>query len=166
MLFRLVIREATSHPEWTGPATGLNTLVRVRTGGMQHCPAGHPQRSTCPTTAPTSDGGRIAARAVISSGVTAALCYNDLLAIGLMQELQAAGIKIPDDFSVIGCVNIFGSDFTTAALTTIASPFSESGTAALNLLLTALPREEQADTPASTQELRTTLVVRGSSGLC
>ncbi|NQD89525.1 LacI family DNA-binding transcriptional regulator, partial [Paenarthrobacter sp. CM16] len=111
------------------------------------------------TTAPTSDGGRIAARAVISSGVTAALCYNDLLAIGLMQELQAAGVKIPDDFSVIGFDSIFGSDFTTPALTTIASPFSESGTVALNLLLTALPREAQADTPASTRELRTTLLV-------
>lgn len=119
------------------------------------------------TKAPTSEGGRSAAREVIASGATAALCYNDLLAIGLMQELQAAGVVVPDEFSVIGFDSIFGSDFTTPALTTIASPFTLCGETALEELLSALSREG-ADDPARrdrrTQSLRTTLLVRGSSG--
>lgn len=120
-----------------------------------------------PTTAPTAEGGRRAARDVIASGATAALCYNDLLAVGLMQELQAGGVKVPDDFSVVGFDNIFGSDFTTPALTTIASPFSDCGKAALGLLLAAFPGARPSPIPAKPAghpDLRTTLVVRGSSG--
>ncbi|MFE5835497.1 LacI family DNA-binding transcriptional regulator [Arthrobacter sp. NPDC056493] len=119
------------------------------------------------TTAPTAEGGRLAARDVIASGATAALCYNDLLAIGLMQELQAAKVNLPDEFSVVGFDNIFGSDFTTPALTTIASPFKDCGAAALGLLLAALPGAGLGPAPVRTvgpMDLRTTLVVRGSSG--
>lgn len=120
-----------------------------------------------PTTAPTTEGGRRAARDVISSGATAALCYNDVLAIGLMRELQAAKVKIPDEFSVIGFDNIFGSDFTTPALTTIASPFREAGASALSLILAAIPHAEAGPPPAEPwgpAALPTHLIVRGSSG--
>ncbi|CCQ44435.1 bacterial regulatory s, lacI family protein [Pseudarthrobacter siccitolerans] len=120
-----------------------------------------------PTTAPTTEGGRIAARNVRASGATAAICYNDLLAIGLMQELQAAAVKVPDDFSVVGIDDIFGSDFTTPALTTIASPLSECGAAALDLVLSALPGSDgnpRVATQRGLHELRATLLVRGSSG--
>jgi LacI family transcriptional regulator len=120
-----------------------------------------------PTTAPTAEGGRRAAREVIACGASAALCYNDLLAIGLMQELQAATVKVPHDFSVVGFDNIFGSDFTTPALTTIASPLGECGAAALAQLLTSLPVSDHglpALMPRGEAALRTTLIVRGSSG--
>jgi LacI family transcriptional regulator len=103
----------------------------------------------------------------MASGATAALCYNDVLAIGLMRELQAAKVKIPDEFSVIGFDNIFGSDFTTPALTTIASPFREAGAAALSLILAALPNAGTSPLPAEPlgrADLPTSLIVRGSSG--
>ena len=57
-----------------------------------------------------------AARAVLESGATAVMTYNDLLAIGLMQELQAAGILVPDALSIVGFDDIFGADFTTPTL--------------------------------------------------
>ncbi len=120
-----------------------------------------------PTTAPTTEGGRLAARDLILSGATAAICYNDLLAIGLMRELQATAVTVPDHFSVVGFDNIFGSDFTTPALTTIASPFSDCGVAALEQLLTALPGPGKVSgpvTPLREPTLRTSLLVRGSSG--
>ncbi|MFE4541864.1 LacI family DNA-binding transcriptional regulator [Arthrobacter sp. NPDC056727] len=121
-----------------------------------------------PADSPTLDGGRRAARDVIGSGATAALCYNDLLAIGLMQELQTASVNIPDEFSVVGFDNIFGSDFTTPQLSTIASPLRQCGAAALELLLTAVPGTEpvagRSPVPARHPELRTTLIARGSSG--
>lgn len=132
------------------------------------CEWSHLDSVLLPATSPTLDGGRRAARDVISSGATSALCYNDLLAIGLMQELQAASVKVPDEFSVIGFDNIFGSDFTTPQLSTIASPLRECGAAALELLLAALRgTETETGKPAPSArplELRTTLVARGSSG--
>jgi DNA-binding LacI/PurR family transcriptional regulator len=118
-------------------------------------------------TAPTTEGGRRAARDVIASGATAALCFNDVLAIGLMRELQAAMVKIPDEFSVVGFDNIFGSDFTTPALTTIASPFREAGATAFSLILAALPSAAAGPLPAGPPvraALPTSLIVRGSSG--
>lgn len=90
------------------------------------------------STAPTSEGSRRAARDVIASGATVAVCYNDLLVIGLMHELQAAEVNLPDGFSVIGFDNILGSDFTRPALTTIACPLSACRAAALDLILAAL----------------------------
>ncbi|MDQ0823740.1 hypothetical protein QFZ69_004686 [Arthrobacter sp. V1I7] len=58
---------------------------------------------------------------------------------GLMRELQAAAVTVPDHSSVVRFNNIFGADFTTSALTTIASPFSVCSVAALEQLLAAFP---------------------------
>lgn len=110
--------------------------------------------------APTADGGRRAAAAVRLDTATAVFCYNDLMAIGLMRELQAAGISIPGELSILGFDNIFGSDFTTPPLSTINSPLFELGVAALAMVLDAsgeAPRQEDA-------RLATELVLRGSTG--
>ena len=107
------------------------------------------------------DCGRRVARAVRESGTTAVMAYNDLLAIGLMQELQAAGILVPDALSIIGFDDIFGADFTTPSLTTIRSPLGECGSLAAGLMLDLLDgsREETRTLHAETE-----LVLRGSSG--
>jgi len=55
----------------------------------------------------TIDGGAAAAAQVTSRGATAVICYNDLIAIGLMRALKQRGSSIPEDISVIGCDNIF-----------------------------------------------------------
>lgn len=114
-----------------------------------------------PSGVPTLDGGRRAAAAVRATGATAVFCYNDLMAIGLMQELQLAGVGIPDELSILGFDNIFGSDFTTPPLSTIKSPLRASGAAALRRILDeldGLAREEEGD------EIPTELVLRGSTG--
>jgi DNA-binding LacI/PurR family transcriptional regulator len=110
---------------------------------------------------PTLDGGRQVARAIVDSRATAVITYNDLLAIGLMQELQAAGIVVPDQISIVGFDDIFGADFTTPPLTTIRSPLGECGSVATKLLLDLL---DGRATPASPVRADTELVVRGSSG--
>ncbi|RAX46297.1 LacI family transcriptional regulator [Arthrobacter sp. AQ5-06] len=110
---------------------------------------------------PTVDGGRQVARDVLSSGATAVLTYNDLLAIGLMQELQAASVVVPDQISIVGFDDIFGADFTTPPLTTVRSPMAECGTEAATLLLDVLHGTEH---PVSTLRVETELVLRGSSG--
>jgi LacI family transcriptional regulator len=110
---------------------------------------------------PTVDGGRQVARDVRASGATAVITYNDLLAIGLMQELQAAGMHVPDQISIVGFDDIFGADFTTPPLTTVRSPLGECGSRAATLLLDELLGQ---DGPAGAVRVDTELVVRGSSG--
>jgi DNA-binding LacI/PurR family transcriptional regulator len=110
---------------------------------------------------PTVDGGRQVARDVLKSGATAVITYNDLLAIGLMQELQAGGMRVPDQISIVGFDDIFGAVFTTPALTTVRSPLHECGTRAVNILLDTLLGNEA---PAGPVTVETELVVRGSSG--
>ena len=110
---------------------------------------------------PTVDGGRQVARDVLESGATAVITYNDLLAIGLMQELQAGGMRVPDQISIVGFDDIFGADFTTPALTTVRSPLGECGTRAVTILLDML---QGHDAPSEAVSVETELVVRGSSG--
>lgn len=110
---------------------------------------------------PTVDGGRQAAAAVRSGSATAVFCYNDLMAIGLMRELQAAGMIIPEELSILGFDNIFGSDFTTPPLSTIKSPLRELGVAALQGVLDAV---DKVETSQGTAALPTELVIRGSTG--
>ncbi|MCZ2822698.1 LacI family DNA-binding transcriptional regulator [Modestobacter sp. VKM Ac-2977] len=76
---------------------------------------------------PTVDGGVSAVQALRRLDPTAVIAYNDLLAIGLLRGLAAAGVAVPSDVSVIGFDNIFGSDFCTPGLTTVAIPLRGLG---------------------------------------
>jgi LacI family transcriptional regulator len=113
-----------------------------------------------PSSRPAVEDGRRLAREVLASGTTAVLAYNDLLAIGLMQELQAAGVQVPGQVSIIGFEDIFGADFPTPALTTVRSPSSACGVRATELLLATL----RSGLQTSFLHVETGLVVRGSSG--
>ena len=113
---------------------------------------------------PTVDGGRRAAVAVRESGATVAFAYNDLMAIGLMQELQLAGIAVPGELSIVGFDNIFGSDFTTPTLTTVGSPLGELGARASTLIIEAVVNGAAVEAAEETGAPATALVVRGSTG--
>lgn len=110
--------------------------------------------------APTLDGGAGALRRVLASGVTAVLTYNDLMAMGLMRACRAADICVPDRLSVVGFDDIFGADLMTPALTTIKSPLSQTGERAMHRLVSGTGGQESKNR----DELRTTLIVRGSTG--
>lgn len=110
---------------------------------------------------PTVEGGRAMARVIVSSRASAVIAYNDLVAIGLMQELQAAAYAVPGQISIIGFDDIFGADFTTPGLTTVRAPMETCGIEAATLLLRALRDPQEAP---STRHIDTELVVRGSTG--
>lgn len=66
---------------------------------------------------------------------TAIICANDLMAIGLMQRLQKAGWKLPEQLSVIGFDDIPMSKWMSPALTTIAQPIRVLVSRATSILL-------------------------------
>lgn len=53
------------------------------------------------------------------------VAINDALGIGLMVGLQAAGIRIPDDISLVGIDNISLSNLSSPALTSVMPPLAE-----------------------------------------
>jgi len=61
-----------------------------------------------------------------SSGATAAFCENDFAAHKIVAAATKAGIRIPQDLSVIGVDDIFSSKYLSPALTTVALPYAEA----------------------------------------
>ena len=69
---------------------------------------------------------------------TAILCFNDMQAIGVMQTLQQANLRIPEDISVAGFDDIPLAEFTYPALTTYRQPIWELGQMAARVALNML----------------------------
>ena len=66
---------------------------------------------------------------------TAIVCYNDLVALGVMAALIENGIKIPADVSVVGNDDIPFSSHIPVPLTTIRAPMFELGRKAAEILI-------------------------------
>lgn len=83
---------------------------------------------------------------------TAVFCYNDLVAIGLMNALQELGVDVPGRVSVMGFDNIAIDEYLRIPLTTVEMPAYEIGKSAANLLITQIggdpsPRVERIIMP-------------------
>ncbi|MER6958794.1 LacI family DNA-binding transcriptional regulator [Streptomyces sp. NPDC000618] len=92
--------------------------------------------------------------------VTAILCGNDDLALGVLRALHHAGRSVPGDVSVIGFDDAPHSGFLTPSLTTVRMDFQGLGRDAFNLLRSQL--EDGFEPPAPTF-VGTDLVIRESS---
>ncbi|MGH3365755.1 MAG: LacI family DNA-binding transcriptional regulator [Nocardioidaceae bacterium] len=84
---------------------------------------------------PTAEGGGLAVQTLGRDLPSAVLAYNDLMAIGVMRGLAAAGVQVPDDVSVVGFDNIFAAELVTPALTTVEAPLNKLGATAVQHLL-------------------------------
>lgn len=69
---------------------------------------------------------------------TAIICFNDMQAIGVMQTLQQANARIPEDISVAGFDDIPLAEFLYPALTTYRQPIWELGQMAAKVALNLL----------------------------
>lgn len=77
---------------------------------------------------------------------SAVFAYNDLSAIGAIRALREAGLRVPEDVSVIGFDDINSAAFQNPSLTTIRQPLHLMGSLAAQTLLRRLegghdPRE-------------------------
>ncbi|HSA49117.1 MAG TPA: LacI family DNA-binding transcriptional regulator [Yinghuangia sp.] len=111
--------------------------------------------------APTVAGGREAAKAFADELPTAVVAYNDQVAIGLMLALQAGGVRVPEDVSVVGFDNIFATQIVTPALTTIAAPLRAQGHNAVEAVLSS--RGTPSPRAGRPMTLPVKLVTRGST---
>jgi LacI family transcriptional regulator, repressor for deo operon, udp, cdd, tsx, nupC, and nupG len=87
---------------------------------------------------PDVAGGVHAAEELAAHPTSAVIAYNDQLAIGLMRGLEARGLRVPRDVSVVGFDNIFAADLVTPGLTTVAAPLHTEGVTATQHLLSMI----------------------------
>lgn len=66
---------------------------------------------------------------------TAVFAVSDLLAIGALKEINAAGLHVPKDMAVVGFDKIDFSNMTNPTLTTVAQPMYKMGTIAAGMLI-------------------------------
>lgn len=112
--------------------------------------------------APTLDGGAEAGRALAGDPPSAVVTFNDLLAIGVLDELLKHGRRVPGEVSVLGFDDIFGAQLVTPGLTTVAAPLRQLGSTAVGHLLAVLNgARPQTETPVA---VPTALVRRQSTG--
>jgi LacI family transcriptional regulator len=91
----------------------------------------------------------------------AVFCYNDLTAVGAIEAVLQAGLRVPEDVAVIGCGNFRYANYLKVPLSSIDHGVAELGRIAGEFALDLLANPEQA--PKSVL-LESRLVVRRSTG--
>lgn len=99
--------------------------------------------------------------------VTGVVAYNDLMAIGALRAIRAAGRRVPEDVSVVGFDDVQLAAFLEPPLTTVAQATAEMGRWAVERLrgLLAEAAGTAAPSPGVPERvlLPVRLVVRGST---
>lgn len=87
------------------------------------------------------DGLRLVER-LRNSGATAAFISDDELAVGILDGLLDAGVKVPEEFEIITSNNSLLTDVVRPKLTTITQPLYDIGAVAMRLLTKLMNKEE------------------------
>lgn len=66
---------------------------------------------------------------------TALFAYNDISALGAIRAFQEAGLRVPQDISVVGFDDIQSAAYSTPSLTTVRQPLAHMGRLAAEALL-------------------------------
>jgi len=110
-------------------------------------------------------GGQRAGAALLALPVKdrpdAVFAANDIMAIGLLGTLLAAGLRVPEDIALAGFDDIPIARYVSPALTTMHVPIAALGSQALDALADTL--ESHAADPSATV-MPVQLVVRRSCG--
>ena len=135
-----------------GPDTIGQVRDRLEGARSAWSDAGLPddQLVVIPTDGLTVVEGRSAGERLMGIGrrrrPTAAFCANDLLALGLLQQLSTAGSSVPGDLAIVGYDDIEFASAAAVPLTSVRQPRQELGRRAAELVL------DEADNPAHLHE--------------
>lgn len=120
--------------------TDLQQIRHRREGALRAiAEAGLPPETLIEITAAQLDiaAGRDAAARLLGlpAQPTAVFCANDLLALGLLQALFAAGVSVPEEIAIVGYDDIKFAAAAAVPLTSVRQPAVEMGRLAGDLLL-------------------------------
>jgi DNA-binding LacI/PurR family transcriptional regulator len=111
---------------------------------------------------PSPEVGTVVMRKLLAANqpFTALFAFNDISAIGAISVLRQAGLRVPDDVSVIGFDDIQSAAYQNPPLTTVRQPLRKMGTIAAETLLRRITGNGSASSPIIIQP---ELVVRGTT---
>jgi LacI family transcriptional regulator len=132
-----------------------------RMGGIRACLESHGlPLLTYDAAAPTAlEGERISSSIMLGEQhPDAIVCYNDLMALGFMKEVQILGFRVPEDISVAGFDNIQFGRYASPALTTVDLQSERMGETGMTKLLATIA----GDTTVDLTTLEPQLILRSS----
>ena len=94
---------------------------------------------------------------------TALVCFNDGIAVGVEHAIRAAGLRVPEDFSIVGFDDIAIAAHASPPLTTISQPKYRIGMMAVQMLRKML---QDPAAPGDSIQTESPLIVRESTGPC
>lgn len=109
----------------------------------------------------TVEGGAAAARRLLDREATALVCASDLMALGAIRAVRDAGLRVPEDVSIIGFDDSSLIEFLDPPLTTIRQPVQAMSAAAVSYLVDAI---DQQPVPSLEYVFAPELVLRSSTG--
>jgi LacI family transcriptional regulator len=87
----------------------------------------------------TISGGYNATKKMLQKEIpTAIFCGNDNMAIGAIQAIQAANLKVPEDISIVGFDDIEVARYINPSLTTVRMTLLEMASIATNTLISSI----------------------------
>lgn len=150
-----------SEPRWTGiqraaEAAGLklNPRLVLQLPGMVDPASGF-------------EGGVRLAKEMLASDrpFTAVVAFDDLTALGVVRGLSGAGVRVPQDCSVVGFDGVLPAEVATPAITTIRQPLKEMGMQAAEWVMQAIAKRGRGiDEAPRFYKALPELVVRDSTG--
>lgn len=128
-----------------GLATGPSRYVPVqrKIEGYEQAMNGLlPETEQCvQTTLFSVEGGVAAGRRLLEEGVTAIVCGSDIMALGVIRAVRQAGLRVPEDVSVIGSDDSQLLGFTDPPLTTVRQDVPAMSEAAVTAILEEIQGE-------------------------
>lgn len=110
----------------------------------------------------STESGERAAKILLDNHpeLTALVVFNDRMAIGALREVQARGLRVPQDLSITGYDNLPLTADLSPPLTTIDQGFEQTGTLTVNHLMAVMDGESPG-----LSVLEPKLIIRASTGV-
>src|ERR1700687_204232 len=95
---------------------------------------------------------------------TALMAFDDLTALGAIRALTKAGVKVPENCSVVGFDDVLLSSLSAPSLTTVRQPLEAMGNLAVNIVMEGVNAGlEKRDWNISRHKMNPELVIRDST---
>ena len=107
-----------------------------------------------------TQGFRIASALIAEHRPTALVAGADLIALGALDAARACGLRVPDEFSVVGFDDLPQAAQTFPALTTVRQPLHDMGQLAVRMLLALIDGRPLL---MESMQMPTELIVRGTT---
>ena len=136
---------------FAGPEYSMHSEERVRgvRKAFSESPLAFSDDLIVPTGAHLEDGYEVGKSyfGEMDSGdrPSAVICYNDLVAIGLMRALRELEVSVPEEVSIVGCDDIEFAKYVSVPLTSIHIPKFEMGRRAAEILVGHIESDQKGE---------------------